>query len=577
VINLTRRSTLVPLWVVVSAGLSCLAACDGLQPGAKRGYVDSGGPRADTCATITCHRDAQCVEGDDNDAGPSCTCNSGFSGDGLQCDDIDECAQDTDNCDGNATCANSPGSFTCTCNAPAWQGNGVTCSDADECADDTDDCSASANCINNVGSFTCECGLSGSDAGDNDAGVGDAGMSTMDAGATNMLCRDVDECAANTDDCDPNATCINNNLAGANSFTCECNPGYTPTGSSGGHGVNGCTFAYCDLTGRWAVKSTLVVSWDPVRFNNATTGDPVLCSGSAVPSYSWELREFNYDGTTLKVKSKGCGSTITPTHNLDGQKFAQRVPYSMFDALDLLDGADVALPSSGVQPGMPFVTPYEAIVFGVRVTAPDDPNQWPTLAELPATRFCSDNAPPCWSDDDKDPVAAPGYTTWSLSPLDAPMGFYTLPRVAVFDATRTGACYTIGSRSISRFNGTYDSASCDRIAGNIDVMTKTSSGRDGEPAIDALIHGCKVTTTPNVPVDCYDAAQWNAMSDCTAAELRTLNAQQIKRRVDAATFEMIRVPDDTECPEVRAMFPVTEPVRDYCECPGASMPVAGCP
>ena len=40
--------------------------------------------------------------------------------------DIDECADATNNCDSNATCINTPGSFTCTCNQ-GYTGNGTTC------------------------------------------------------------------------------------------------------------------------------------------------------------------------------------------------------------------------------------------------------------------------------------------------------------------------------------------------------------------------------------------------------------------------------------------------------------------
>ena len=40
--------------------------------------------------------------------------------------DIDECAIDIDNCDINAFCTNTPGSFTCACNQ-GYTGDGLTC------------------------------------------------------------------------------------------------------------------------------------------------------------------------------------------------------------------------------------------------------------------------------------------------------------------------------------------------------------------------------------------------------------------------------------------------------------------
>jgi hypothetical protein len=57
----------------------------------------------------------------------TCSCNTGFEGDGLDCEDIDECAEGTAGCDVNASCTNDAGGFECECN-PGWDGNGFACS-----------------------------------------------------------------------------------------------------------------------------------------------------------------------------------------------------------------------------------------------------------------------------------------------------------------------------------------------------------------------------------------------------------------------------------------------------------------
>ena len=40
--------------------------------------------------------------------------------------DIDECESEEDNCHENANCANTEGSFTCSCNS-GYTGDGVNC------------------------------------------------------------------------------------------------------------------------------------------------------------------------------------------------------------------------------------------------------------------------------------------------------------------------------------------------------------------------------------------------------------------------------------------------------------------
>ena len=150
-----------------------------------------------------CHNNAICT----NTIGSfTCHCNTGFSGNGTICNDIDECELKTDYCETNANCTNTNGSFLCQCNT-GFTGNGTTCTDIDECALNTHDCDRNANCTNTNGSLTCQCNTGFTGSG--------------------ITCTDIDECKWNSHNCDPNASCIN--LEG--SFSCECICGFSGNGS----------------------------------------------------------------------------------------------------------------------------------------------------------------------------------------------------------------------------------------------------------------------------------------------------------------------------------------------------------
>lgn len=68
--------------------------------------------------------------------------------------DIDECKTDSFNCDVNANCSDTLGSYECTCN-DGYTGDGDVCSDIDECL--SNPCDKNATCNNTDGSFFCEC------------------------------------------------------------------------------------------------------------------------------------------------------------------------------------------------------------------------------------------------------------------------------------------------------------------------------------------------------------------------------------------------------------------------------------
>ena len=174
----------------------------------KPAYAGDGKTCRQVQCEIACGTNATCnAQGDTY----GCSCDAGFTGDGLTCTDVDECAEQSANCDALATCSNSPGSFDCTC-PNGYEGDGVSCTDVDECARKTADCDARATCANSPGAFTCTC----------PSGYEGDGVS----------CTDIDECAQQTAKCAPLAVCANT----PGSYDCRCPMGYEGDGHTAGSG-----------------------------------------------------------------------------------------------------------------------------------------------------------------------------------------------------------------------------------------------------------------------------------------------------------------------------------------------------
>lgn len=243
--------------------------CDPIQCGAGYQFATSG-PGAGGCVDVNecaagihdCGQNATCANTAGGFAcactppfvgdGRACTCPTGMRLSGASCVDINECADNVDDCGQNATCTNLVGAYACRCNN-GYQGDGRTCVvtacsagfetpegggacvDVDECARGVDDCDPNASCTDTDGAFTCACNQGYTGTGK--ACTLSPCASGLRFNASSGTCQDIDECAEGTAGCHVNATC--NNTSG--SFTCTCRNGYSGNGTTTCNDVDECT------------------------------------------------------------------------------------------------------------------------------------------------------------------------------------------------------------------------------------------------------------------------------------------------------------------------------------------------
>ncbi|KAI0239406.1 hypothetical protein LSAT2_009860 [Lamellibrachia satsuma] len=233
---------------IASVTVDCAAVCPLPDPPVKE----------DVCSGKCVGDDMYCQPSDDTSAF-TCVCQLGYGYDAASgtCEDVDECAEETDDCDEDfrAMCKNTVGSFTCQCKTPYFEGDGRLCNRVDdEKCERT--CPANKYCLRTTlrtvfGNFDadmciCQTGYKVSDSGCVDINECDNRICDPNNAAcvntspgykcqckpgykgNGIYCQDVNECLANTRVCDVHADCFNT----AGSYRCECSYGYTGDGVS---------------------------------------------------------------------------------------------------------------------------------------------------------------------------------------------------------------------------------------------------------------------------------------------------------------------------------------------------------
>lgn len=455
--------------------------------------------------------------------------------DGLACNDANSCTTtDTcmagvcggasDACGPNATACTAGTPNTCTCKETFRESNGKCVPDMDECAAATAPCSPNADCFdpsNSANDVQCTC--------------------KADYTGDGKTCVAKNPCMNNP--CGEGRGTCTNGVAGQ--YTCACNAGFTAIAGK----------CACNLGGTFAVRTRLDLSW----------ADQDTIEGGSDTQYGWTIQRLNYDvDGNVAVEVIPCGET-----NIDlcGQgvriagvpeeAYAQYVPIAIWGKAGS-PSTQYSFMLTDALPGSKYLTPEVAVLQGIQLNNP--------LGEWPSKRQDIEGADGYdgsatngarWIDADNDGVF--GLTTYTVGPNGvAADGSATAP-ISAYD-TRSKVCprsdpsaerspynYPPGAegltvRRIKRFfsanrvTSSYDGRidSCDLLAGEV------RGPAEGRVRFDTRIGGCL-------------RANGSAESQCSGSLLDFLDMTGAPNKVEANSFIMKRVEDTATCETVRAL------------------------
>jgi len=295
-------------------------------------------------------------------------------------------------------------------------------------------------------------------------------------------------------------------------YTCSCSAGLTFTAGTCG----------CDLSGTFAVRRQLTVSW----------GQAAPLEGGSDTQYLWEIARHtaNPDGT-LGVDIAHCGESnvdlcsegvaasqgisdvlggLLPNAQLTmpaipAEAYAQYVPVSVWNAQTV--SSHVVTSVAAPWPAQPYTLPRYAALQGISLSGAlgDGPASAPLATYEPTSKVCP-----------RSNTSAARYP-YNYPPVLDGLSIRRITRV--FSANRV----------ISELTGTIDS--CDQLSGLVNNIQ-----------LDSRIQGCA-----------YQTAGGEAL--CDDNTIKSLDAQAAAYEVLGSSFLMQRVPDGTTCEQVRAALP----------------------
>jgi hypothetical protein len=541
---------------------TCVNNTGGFSCTCNAGYTFNG----TTCVDINeCQTNpTRCGQGTCNNTtgGFTCTCNSGYTFNGTTCADNNECNPQPGPCGGatacTSCCVNQPGSYTCNCN-PGFTFNGTTCVSTANCPGG---CHANATCTNiGGGNFDCVCNSGWQGTGNPVAGgctdinectsqpgpclIGTCNNTQGDYTCTcpsgysfnGTACVNINECTANTDNCDAAATCTDT----PGSFTCACPANQIGPGTS----------CMCDLNGTWALRSTLSVQWSSV----IVFGQTIIAAGSAQLD-SWSIRQITVTGgNQVQVDTVPCGGEApdlcSPFFN---QAFTQTFPTSIWQGANM-PFSTVNTTITDPDPGEAFVTPNEANVFGMLLADPMGtfPAAWNSagLTWLGPT--------PTYTAPDQDSDGFPGVTsvitTTGTSSVCGGDPYAGLPDPNNAFGARIDRVYQ-GSRLIGGYSGTIRSTPAAQFGDPCDVITGNLTGPapGNLPSAAGRVRGCR-----HVGGAACGTATWQALD---------AQASDTTQSATAGRFSMVRVSNAAiTCATVRGM---AFPCANNSDCGGAT-------